>query len=272
MLTSCVGSGSGSDIIDQIITQNMIVPVKMVSDGETFNFNYNGMKVTEIVSSSNLGNKSVFNYNEDMISKITTYENNEVSSISTFIYNSGKLATATTQHFNLMGFVSQTKYVYSYSGNNVNVQKTVTSTINNDNYTINNSYSIANGNVVGVNGTGSGTVNGGNSAITQTGTFLYSAKNYAFKNIVGFDKLIFNGDTEDSYSILYNGNQNNLSNYKFVKTYVTGGVTTSLASYYKYTTTYTDKDFPANEVRQSTDANGNPDGSQPNTIVYTYNY
>lgn len=269
VLLSC--GSSASDIVDQIITQNTVLPVKMVSDGETFNINYSGMKITSIVSASNAGNKAIFTYSGDNISNISNYENNVLDITEDYTYNGNVLSSLIVKDYSAPGVVqTQVKYTYTFSGNNINVQKVLTAGAT-TNYTVNNVYTLNNGNLVSVNGTGSGLANGTTGSITQTGSFTYSTKNYPFKNVVGFDKLVFNGDTEGS-TILFSNIKNNMLTYRSEQAVQAGGSSFTSGTYFKFNVTYTDKDFPATEIRQSTDVNGNPDTSQPNTIIYTYNY
>jgi hypothetical protein len=255
-------------------TQNVILPTKMTMDGVVMKINYNGTKIISMINNINHGQRIEFTYTDDYVTGIKHYENNVLESTVEYGYSNGRMASAITKEYSLTGTVQNTvTFTYTYaSTTEINVKKQTNSGTAGSSV-INSVFTYSNGNMVSNVGSGTGTVNGNTVNYTETETYTYTDKNYPFKNIKGFDKIIFNGNESDGVSMLFSNIKNNLSTYKgqFTSTTVGGGTTTGTTSH-KYTTTFNTAGYPSVEDRQSLDINGNPNTSTPDKFIYEYNY
>ncbi|CEJ67812.1 hypothetical protein BN1195_00092 [Chryseobacterium oranimense G311] len=182
------------------------------------------------------------------------------------------MTSATNKEYSASG-VTEYTVIHTYThinANQINVKRQVIST--NTNYTINHVYNYNGGNLISAAGSGSGTSNGIITNYNQTAAYTYTDKNYPFKNVKGFDKIIYNGDMSDGVSYLFSNLKNNLSGYKENTTYTYSGGSGSGYSAYKFTTTFSSSGYPIYESRQPTDLNGVPSPSQPEIYTYEYNY
>ncbi|GEJ45068.1 hypothetical protein [Chryseobacterium sp. ON_d1] len=254
--------------------QNVILPTKMTKDGIVMKINYNGTKIISMINNINHGQRIEFTYTDDYVTGIKNYENNVLESMVEYTYNSGRMATAVTKEYSTSGTVQNTvTFTYTYTSNSeINVKRQTNSGAAGSS-TINSVFTYNNGNMVSNIGTGTGTVNGNTVSYTEKETYTYTDKNYPFKNVKGFDKIIFNGNESDGVSMLFSNIKNSLSSYKgeFTNTTAGGGTATGTTSH-KYTTTFNTAGYPSVEDRQALDANGNPTGSASDKFIYEYNY
>lgn len=254
--------------------QNVILPTKMTKDGIVMKINYNGTKIISMINNINHGQRIEFTYTDDYVTGIKNYENNVLESMVEYTYNSGRMATAVTKEYSTSGTVQNTvTFTYTYTSNSeINVKRQTNSGAAGSS-TINSVFTYNNGNMVSNIGTGTGTVNGNTVSYTEKETYTYTDKNYPFKNVKGFDKIIFNGNESDGVSMLFSNIKNSLSSYKGEFTNTTaGGATATGTTSHKYTTTFNTAGYPSVEDRQALDANGNPTGSASDKFIYEYNY
>lgn len=255
--------------------QNVILPTKMTIDGIVMKVNYNGTKIISMINNINHGQRVEFSYTDDYITGIKNYENNVLESTVEYGYSSGRMSSAVIKEYSTTGTVENTvSFTYTYTSNTeINVKrKTNSGTAGSS--TINSVFTYSNGNMVSSVGSGTGTVNGNAVNYTEKETYTYTDKNYPFKNVKGFDKIIFNGnESSDGVSMLFSNIKNSLSTYKgeFTSTTAGGGTATGTTQH-KYTTTFNTAGYPSEESRQSLDANGNPNSSVPDKFFYEYNY
>ncbi|MDW9381304.1 hypothetical protein [Chryseobacterium sp. JV558] len=256
-------------------SQNVILPTKMVMDGIVMKINYNGTKIISMINNINHGQRIEFTYTDEYVTGIKHYENNILESTVEYGYSNGRMASAIAKEYSLTGTVQNTvtfTYIYT-STTEINVKRQ-TNSGSAGSSTINSVFTYNNGNMVSNVGSGTGTVNGNTVNYTETETYTYTDKNYPFKNVKGFDKIIFNGnESTDGVSMLFSNIKNSLSTYKgqFTNTTVGGGTGTGTTSH-KYTTTFNTAGYPSVEDRQSLDINGNPNTSSPDKFIYEYNY
>ncbi|WP_343660626.1 hypothetical protein [Chryseobacterium sp.] len=254
--------------------QNVILPTKMTKDGIVMKINYNGTKIISMINNINHGQRIEFTYTDDYVTGIKNYENNVLESTVEYTYNNGRMATAVTKEYSTTGTVQNTvTFTYTYTSNSeINVKRQTNSGAAGSS-TINSVFTYNNGNMASNIGTGTGTVNGNTVSYTEKETYTYTDKNYPFKNVKGFDKIIFNGNESDGVSMLFSNIKNSLSSYKgeFTNTTAGGGTATGTTSH-KYTTTFNTAGYPSVEDRQALDANGNPTGSASDKFIYEYNY
>jgi hypothetical protein len=256
-------------------TQNVILPTKMNKDGIVMKINYNGTKIISMINNINHGQRIEFTYTDDYVTGIKNYENNVLESTVEYGYSGGRMASAVTKEYSTTGTVQNTvTFTYTYtSTTEINVKRQTNSGIAGSS-TINSVFTYNNGNMVSNVGSGTGTVNGNTVTYTEKETYTYTDKNYPFKNVKGFDKIIFNGnESSDGVSMLFSNIKNSLSTYKgqFTNTTAGGGTGTGTSSH-KYTTTFNTAGYPSEESRQTLDINGNPMTSSPDRFMYEYNY
>ncbi|RQO39518.1 hypothetical protein DBR39_11145 [Chryseobacterium sp. KBW03] len=256
-------------------TQNVILPTKMNKDGIVMKINYNGTKIISMINNINHGQRIEFTYTDDYVTGIKNYENNVLESTVEYGYSGGRMASAVTKEYSTTGTVQNTvTFTYTYtSTTEINVKRQTNSGIAGSS-TINSVFTYSNGNMVSNVGSGTGTVNGNTVTYTEKETYTYTDKNYPFKNVKGFDKIIFNGnESSDGVSMLFSNIKNSLSTYKgqFTNTTAGGGTGTGTSSH-KYTTTFNTAGYPSEESRQTLDINGNPMTSSPDRFMYEYNY
>ncbi len=256
-------------------TQNVILPTKMIMDGIVMKINYNGTKIISMMNNINHGQRIEFTYTDEYITGIKHYENNVLESTVEYGYSNGRMASAVTKEYALTGTVQNTvTFTYTYTSTTEISVKRQTNSGTAGSSTINSIFTYSNGNMVSNVGSGTGTVNGNTVNYTEKETYTYTDKNYPFKNIKGFDKIIFNGnESSDGVSMLFSNIKNSLSTYKgeFTNTTVGGGTGTGTSSH-KYTTTFNTAGYPSVEDRQALDINGNPTTSSPDKFIYEYNY
>ncbi|EFK37434.1 Uncharacterised protein [Chryseobacterium gleum] len=255
--------------------QNVILPTKMTIDGIVMKVNYNGTKIISMINNINHGQRVEFSYTDDYITGIKNYENNVLESTVEYSYSSGRMSSAVIKEYSTTGTVENTvSFTYTYaSTTEINVKRQTNSGTAGSS-TINSVFTYSNGNMVSSVGSGIGTVNGNTVNYTEKETYTYTDKNYPFKNVKGFDKIIFNGnESSDGVSMLFSNIKNSLSTYKgeFTSTTAGGGTATGTTQH-KYTTTFNTAGYPSEESRQSLDANGNPNSSVPDKFFYEYNY
>jgi len=255
--------------------QNVILPTKMTIDGIVMKINYNGTKIISMINNINHGQRVEFSYTDDYITGIKNYENNVLESTVEYGYSSGRMSSVVIKEYSTTGTVENTvSFTYTYTSNTeINVKRQTNSGTAGSS-TINSVFTYSNGNMVSSVGSGTGTVNGNTVNYTEKETYTYTDKNYPFKNVKGFDKIIFNGnESSDGVSMLFSNIKNSLSAYKGEFTSTTAGAGTATGTtQHKYTTTFNTAGYPSEESRQSLDANGNPNSSVPDKFFYEYNY
>ncbi|WP_276964104.1 hypothetical protein [Chryseobacterium sp.] len=255
--------------------QSVILPTKMTMDGIVMKINYNGTKIISMMNNINHGQRVEFSYTDDYVSGIKNYENNVLESAVEYGYFNGRMASAVVKEYSTTGTVQNTvTFTYNYTSNTeIKVKRETNSGIAGSS-TINSVFTYNNGNMVSSVGSGTGTVNGNTVNYTEKETYTYTEKNYPFKNVKGFDKIIFNGnENSDGVSMLFSNIKNSLSTYKGEFTHATaGGGTVTGATSHKYTTTFNTAGYPSEESRQSLDMNGNANTSAPDKFFYEYNY
>lgn len=255
--------------------QSVILPTKMTMDGIVMKINYNGTKIISMINNINHGQRVEFSYTDDYVSGIKHYENNVLESAVEYGYSNGRMSTAVIKEYSTTGVVQNTvAFTYIYTSNTEISVKKQTNSGAAGSSTINSVVTYNNGNMVSSIGSGTGIVNGNTVNYTEKETYIYTDKNYPFKNVKGFDKIIFNGnESSDGISMLFSNIKNSLSTYKgeFTNTTAGGGTATGTTSH-KYTTTFNTAGYPSEESRQSLDMNGNANTSAPDKFFYEYNY
>ncbi len=272
---SCSSSDETSFDNSDPSNQSVILPTKMTMDGIVMKINYNGTKIISMINNINHGQRVEFSYTDDYVSGIKHYENNVLESAVEYGYSNGRMSTAVIKEYSTTGVIQNTvSFTYIYTSNTeINVKKQTNSGAAGSS-TINSVFTYNNGNMVSSVGSGTGIVNGNAVNYTEKETYTYTDKNYPFKNVKGFDKIIFNGnESSDGISMLFSNIKNSLHTYKgeFTNTTAGGGTATGTTAH-KYTTTFNTAGYPSEESRQSLDMNGNASTSAPDKFFYEYNY
>jgi len=186
---SCSSSDDENIPTDPVV-EIPVLPTKLSNSDDTGTFKYNGNKVSEI---NWVDYKVVCEYTGDLITRMIDYDAAGAKEATTdFTYSNDKL----TKVVFVEGNVTETS-IYSYpSTNTVNATVTRTSTSQGSPVVYKDviTYTLNNGNVVSeeMNYYNNGTLRGKISA-----TYTYDDKNTAYKNILGFDKIMvytFDGD------------------------------------------------------------------------------
>lgn len=275
ILTLSCGSDDGNTIAldtSNTSSQNVILPVKMSLQGESVKINYDGTKILDMISPNNPGNKIIFTYVGDFVSSIKFYENNILESSTDYTYANNVMTKSTITEYSNTGTVQNfVSYLYTHvNSNQINVKRQYIHGSSTD-YTINSVYNYSGGNLLSSTGSGSGISNGIATTYNQTFSYSYTDKSYPFKNVKGFDKIIYNGDMSDGVTYMFSNLKNNIDSYKEASTHNSNlGTGTSLYGY-KITATYNSNGYPIYESRQQTDINGVPNSSQPEIYTYEYN-
>lgn len=233
LFTSCSSSDDSSTTNENDVLVKKSIET-YANDGSvlTTNYTYNGKKLLKV--SDDEGYYEKYFYTGDLITKIEFYDFDDVlEETAELTYNSeGKLVTYLMTE-PLDNLASKEIYVYNTNG-------TVSFT----------SYSGTIASQTVMSGSGTITVTGGEVAMinydlgggfTTSHTYTYDTKNSPFKNITGYDKLLFMG-VEATGGVLHN-----------VLTDTTvSGITTETNSVY----TYNNMNFPLTWVEtEGTDAN-----------------
>lgn len=253
--------------------QSVILPVKITTGGVAMKINYNGTKIINLISTASPGYRTEFTYTDDFITAIKSYEDNLLRNTVEYGYTGNFMSSSVHKKYSTTGTLETTvSYTYTQtSTTQINVKKQADLGTH-YNYIINSIYTYSNGNMVKVTGSGTGTTNGVTVTYTQDGSYTHTNKNYAFKNVKGFDRIIFNGDESDAMTVLFSNIQNSLSTYNGILSSTSPGGTGSSHIGYQYTTMFTPGGYPATESRQSTDPNGNPTTTPPDKFIYEYNH
>lgn len=272
---SCSSNDDNSFDNSDPSNQSVILPTKMTMDGIVMKINYNGTKIISMINNINHGQRVEFSYTDDYVSGIKNYENNVLESAVEYGYSNGRMSTAIIKEYSTAGAIQNTvSFTYIYTSNTeISVKKQANLGAAGSS-TINSVFTYNNGNMVSSIGSGTGIVNGNTVNYTEKETYTYTDKNYPFKNVKGFDKIIFNGnESSDGISMLFSNIKNSLSTYKgeFTNTSAGGGTASGTTSH-KYTTTFNTAGYPSEESRQSLDMNGNANTSAPDKFFYEYNY
>ncbi len=272
----------GQDDDDNTVTNNIdptqqtaILPVKMTIDGESMKINYDGTKITTLVSTSNSSDKVVFEYNGDFITSIKFYEGNVLQTAQEYTYSNNLLATAVNKEYTSNGITIQASVTNEFthtSANSIKVKRTIFG--GSPQPVMNTIYNYSNGNMTSSSGSGTLTVGATTTTYNESSTYTYNDKNYPFKNVKGFDKLIHTDEKTDGMSAIFSNIKNNISSYKSTTTATSAASNMTSFSAYKYTSvTYNTEGYPVTETKAYTDANGNVSTSSPLELhSYEYNH
>lgn len=265
---------SNKQLDNNFSNKNVILPVKITINGIAMKINYDNNKIISIININNPKQRIEFSYTDDYVTSIKNYDNNILERAIEYKYNGDHMSSALTKKYSSRGSIESTvAFTYTYiNATKIDVKKQTHLGATNTS-TINSVYTYNNGNMVNNIGSGTGMINGKTIEYRESEIYSYTNKNYAFKNVKGFDKIIFNGNqSSNSAIILFSNIKNSLSSYKglFINNLPDGegGESTT----HQYTTTFNNAGFPLIENRQIFDTNGNPATTVPDKFIYEYNF
>ncbi|WP_343660506.1 hypothetical protein [Chryseobacterium sp.] len=267
-LASCSSSNDDTDSSNNNGNNNNnenspVLVTKMVSDGDTSTFTYNGSKISQIKNIST-GEVTLFSYSGDLIAQQvttgssktykTTYSYDGSSRLSKKTYvetslSSGSVSTVETNYAYLASNSVKITYTASFTGSPVRTG-TKNATLNAD-----GSLSSWTETASVPNNTG-----GFHSATGTLQPIVYDTKNVPFKNITGFLKII---DTEDE-----NGSAHNVLSYNNVLNY-NNGAGSAEWGIFKCVYEYNNSGYPTKNVKTYYNKTGT---GVTNSELLTYEY
>ena len=250
-----IGCSSNDDDASVPAEETLVLPTKLFNSDDTGTFKYNGNKVSEI---NWVDYKVVCEYNGNLITRMIDYDAAGAKETTTdFTYSNDKLIKVIF----VEGNVNETT-TYSYPNTNtVNATVTRTSTSQGSPVVYKDviTYTLDNGNVVSeeMNYYVNGTLKGKISA-----TYTYDDKNTAYKNILGFDKIMI-------YS--FDGDENTVGrNNLLIKNHTNTPVGSSVSKYKNVNTiTYSAAGYPTQIITNQYDASNQLNSTS--TDFYEYN-
>jgi hypothetical protein len=204
MLQSC-SSGDGSNS-----GSSAILCKKMVVGTFVFDYIYNGNKIDRSMVNGQLYEK--YYYTGDLITKKEVYFDNQLRLIITYTYDNGKLATRLFVDLNPdldPSITEAKKTIYTYNSNDTVSYEEYSGTASDQNtFSGTGIITLLNGQVI--------------KSETPNGITLitYDDKNYPWKNVTGFDKLIASNNVviqgnNNVITIQYPNNQINTNYYEY---------------------------------------------------------
>lgn len=267
---SCTRAGDSidsNDSTDILSIQNKILPVKMTVNEEILNVNYNDKKILNITGTDT---KFIFTYNDDSITNIKYYQKDKIKQTTDYEYINGVINSQTIKSYNIITEkqISTVTYIYQHESNNrVNVKKTI-QTLGIPKYTLSGYYTLKDNNIISLSTAGTRVANDYSlEEVKEIGTYEYNDNKYPFKNVKGFDKLLFTGEFGIS-SELFSNMQNGLKFFKYQFFESNQFMQTT----YKYIENTNKYGYPSDRTKQYINANGIPDTTSSSTITYQYNY
>ena len=229
---------------------NLISRLETTTNGSTQKnyYTYNGNKILKIVSN---GMREIrFTYDGNFISKQETFENNFLTTTITYSYENGKLKSVyqTNTEPNEANNYKQV-FVHNVDGS-INFTNFSYQSPNTEIVDCTGKYTFVNSNRT--------KVEFNNVTTSSVSIYTYDSKNNGFRNILGFDKLIF----------IEGSMPNNFQTINFQSTNIANN-TISFTSEAVNTYIYNANNYPISEVRFST---GSITTSPPTVTTRTTNY
>jgi hypothetical protein len=266
-LASCSSSNDDNESSNNNGNNNDNSPVlvtKMVADGDTSTYTYNGSKISQIKNITN-SEVTLFSYSGDLITQqVTTgsstsyktnytYDGNSRLSKKIYVENnlsSGTVSTVETNYTYLSSNSVKITYTANFTGSPAMRTGTKMATLN------------ADGSLSSWTETASVPSNTGgfHSATGSLQPIQYDTKNVPFKNITGFLKII---DTEDE-----NGSTHNILSYNNLLNYNNGSGSAEWGIF-KSTYEYNTSNYPTKNVKTYYNKTGT---GVTNSELNTYEY
>ncbi|TRX01346.1 hypothetical protein [Flavobacterium gawalongense] len=187
-------------------------PIIRNKNGVIFTYTYDGNKI--IQCENNWGDKWVYTYTGDLITKEDNYNYNVLRRSYEHTYENNKIATSIVKDYDIP-LLFKSKSVYTYTSD-TSVMRQIYSYVNNG-YVTNTwqksslvKYTLIDGHItieeiLKTDGTSNSTT-----------VYEYDSKNNVFKNVLGFDKLIYKTDVSDDTK---HNTINNITRYYYAPTY-----------------------------------------------------
>ncbi|MCS3867379.1 hypothetical protein J3D55_000295 [Chryseobacterium ginsenosidimutans] len=260
LLASC---SSGTDEATDNSGSDNNTPVlvtKMVEDGETYTFTYNGTKISEKKHSS--GDATTYTYTGDLITKFVEKDGSITESTVLTYDSSSRLSKKVMTHTStgINNYTTTIDYTY-LTINNVKIVETTNNPTANYTKThtrdvlLNTDNSLKGWTTTVTETQSSGTLTGSGGLLGV----LYDSSNSPFKNITGYLKII---DAEGM-----TGSPHNLLNYSDKVSYTDGGWETTIFS---SVLEYNSSSYPTKETKKYKDQNGTLYSTRINTYEYNH--
>ncbi|MDQ1856735.1 hypothetical protein [Chryseobacterium sp. WLY505] len=267
-LASCSSSNDDTTSSNNNGNNNEDSPVlvtKMVADGETSTYTYNGSKISQIKNTST-GEVTLFSYSGDLISQqVTTGSSTSYKTTYSYDGNSRLSKKIYSETYLLSGTVSTVETNYAYTASNaVKITYTASFTGSPVRTGTKNATLNADGSLSSWTETASVPNNTGgfHSATGALQPIVYDTKNLPFKNITGFLKII---DSEDE-----NGSTHNIVSYNNVLNY-NNGAGSGEWGIFKSTYEYNNSGYPTKNVKTYYNKTGTGiTNSELNTYEYNH--
>lgn len=207
-LISCSKDNIGTDLS---INKKLLLTLKR--NNTTYTYSYNGNKIIQY-SYNNAGGfeqKWVYTYTGDLITKEDFYGNGILSISYEHTYENNKIATSIVKNYTTQSIL-KSKSVYTYTSDTSVMRENYYYNSNISNWTKSPSvkYTIIGGHITKEEIL---KADGTPNSIT---VYEYDNKNNVFKNILGFDKLIYKTDVSDGTK---NNTVNNITKYYYSPSY-----------------------------------------------------
>lgn len=222
-------------------------PLTRKTDGTTFTYSYNGNKIIQYTynDAASLENKWVYTYTGDLITKEDKYVNNVLGKSYEHTYENNKIATSIVKTYGTQS-TFKSKSVYTYTSDTSVMRENYSYNSNTSNWIKSSSvrYTIIGGHITKEE------ILKADGTPNSTTVFEYDNKNNVFKNILGFDKLIYK--TDESSDDTKHNTVNNITKYYRSPSY----------SELNFTFNYDADDYPISKTWYS--------GNSISTETYTY--
>ncbi len=167
-------------------------PITRTKDGTVYSYTYDGNKIIQCIDNNadHYIKKWVYTYTGDLITKEDIYTNNVLQKSYEHTYENNKIATSIVKDYSTSS-IYQSKSVYTYNTDTTVDRQIYSYGTNTWVKSRSVKYTILNGHITieKILGTTDGSP-------SYTTVFEYDTKNNVFKNVLGFDKLIYKTDNE----------------------------------------------------------------------------
>ena len=187
-------------------------PLTRNNDGTIFTYTYDGNKIIKCEYSTYSGKKKwVYTYTGDLITKEDKYENDVLLVSYEHTYENNKIATSIVKNHGTQS-IFKSKSTYAYTSDTSVIRENYYYNSNIANWTKSSSVRYT---IIGSHITKEEILKADGTPNSTT-VYEYDNKNNVFKNILGFDKLIYKTDVSDDTK---HNTTNNITKYYYSPSY-----------------------------------------------------
>jgi len=188
-------------------------PITRTRNGIVFSYTYDGNKIIQCAD-NNFNyyiSKWVYTYTGDLITKEDYYKNDILQKTYEHTYENNKIATSIVKDFSTSSIL-RSKSVYTYTSDTSVMRENFYYNSNISNWTksLNVRYTIIGSHITKEE------ILKADGTPSSTTVYEYDNKNNVFKNILGFDKLIYKTDVSDDTK---HNTVNNITKYYYSPSY-----------------------------------------------------